>query len=137
MQILEDIIRIGKKEWEMIHDALEVDFRVVDENNDPLPAEDIDSGLNGIDAKRCSELINKWNFKCGSEPWSCVFEFDNGLKIHLRLCIEEFGGVFEWFFENDFDSESEYELEERTEWDQYNRNTGEIDIKYVCLFEIV
>lgn len=137
MQIKEDIIRISREEWDKIHAALEIDFRVVDENNNPLPADQIDPMLRDIDAKRCSELINKYDFRCGTEAWSCVFEFDDRTKIYLRLCIEEFGGVFEWFFEDTYDSESDYELEWRTEWDSYDKHTGNIATKYICMFDIV
>lgn len=138
MQIKEDIIDITKEEWEMIRDSFDIDFRVVDENRNPLPESEVDTDLIRMgDFQEISDKIKKWDFRAGTNPLTFIFEFDNGEKIYCAFYVEEFGGVVEWSFESDYDAQSEFMLEERTEWDVYNKHTGEIDIKYVCLFNII
>lgn len=137
MQILEDIIRVTKDEWNFLQDAFKVDMRAIDENGDPLPKEDLEREFSIGNGEEMAELIRTHDFKVGTNPITYTFEFDNGEKIYLNLYIEEWGGLVEWTFDSDQDGEAEYDLELRTEWDQYNKHTGEIDIKYVCMFEIV
>ena len=136
MQIKEDIINITKAEWEMIQAGFEVDLRALDEDGNPLPAEELEA-LNIGNAEEIAEIVKKYDFEAGTNPLSFYFEFDDGMEIYLSFYMEEFGGVVEWGFNNDMDSESEYWLEQRSEWDKYNKNTGESDIKYVCLFNII
>lgn len=137
MQILEDIIRISRAEWNMLQDAFKVDMRAIDENGDALPKEDLERDLSIGNGEEMAELIRTHDFRVGTNPASYTFEFDNGEKIYLNLYIEEWGGLVEWTFDSDQDGEAAYDLELCTEWDQYNKHTGEIDIKYVCMFEIV
>lgn len=107
-------VQITKEEWEAIQASFSVDLR-----------EDVE-GYN-------EEIINKYDFRAGTNPNTWIFIFEDGTKIYLDWFVEEFGGVVRWFDESEMESldESSYDLQNQTVFDAPNGD------KYICCFEII
>lgn len=106
-------IKIHKDEWEAIQASFHIDLR----EEDPCYNE---------------EVINRYDFRAGTNPANFTFEFADGTKIFLGWYVEEFGGVVEWGDEELNTLDSGYELATRTEF--IDNESGNV---YVCAFEVL
>lgn len=111
-KIYKDVIQITKEEWEAIQASFSIDLR------------EEEQGYN-------EEIINKYDFRAGTNPMSFEFNFEDGDIIYLGWYVEEFGGVVEWGDKEGSTLESGYDLDTHTKFTDNNGNV------YVCEFEIM
>lgn len=115
-RIYKDVKQIKRKEWEAIQASFSVTL------------------VEGTEDYN-KEIIDKYDFRAGTNPMSFQFNFENGEVIYLGWYVEEFGGAVEWGDSNGSTIESEFDLDLRTEFTETN-SAGET-ISYVCEFEII
>lgn len=107
-------VQVTREEWEAIQASFSVDLR-----------EDIE----GYD----EEIIDKYDFRVGTNPNTFLFHFADGTRIYCDWFVEEFGGVIRWFDENELESldESSYDLQFNTKFEASNED------EYICHFELI
>lgn len=107
-------VEVTKEEWEAIQASLSVDLREYEDGYD-------------------EEIINKYDFRAGTNPATFYFVFENGERIICDWYIEEFGGAINWFDETLLDTidGDTFELKEETVFN------APFDDEYICRFKII
>lgn len=107
-------VNVTKEEWEAIQASFSVDLR-----------EDVE-GYN-------EEIIDKYDFRAGTNPETFTFHFEDGLEVVVDWYVEEFGGAIRWYssLEEDYIPADDYELHEE---ETFISNNGD---HYTCKFIII